>query len=113
MRSDGPLPDYSLLGFLVSSFALADRFDVSKELLAEALCKSNRLQEAHNLLRLLKQSDIDPQSFVYNPVIGGYCKSGNIDETNVIVAEMEEKCKPDKLTFTILIIGHCMKGRTL
>ncbi|KAK1402316.1 hypothetical protein POM88_001921 [Heracleum sosnowskyi] len=28
------------------------------------------------------------------------------------VKEMEEKkCKPDKLTFTILIIGHCMKGR--
>ena len=24
---------------------------------------------------------------------------------------MEEKCEPDKLTFTILIIGHCMKGR--
>ncbi|XP_047158015.1 pentatricopeptide repeat-containing protein At2g06000-like [Vigna umbellata] len=81
--------------------------------LISALCKSNRLQEAHNLLRLLKQSDIVPQSFVYNPVIDGYCKSGNIDEANAIVAEMEEKCKPDKFTFTILIIGHCMKGRTL
>ncbi|KAG5101552.1 hypothetical protein JHK84_046521 [Glycine max] len=194
MRSDGQLPDSRLLGFLVSSFALADRFDVSKELLAEAqcsgvqvdvivynnflnilikhnrlddaiclfrelmrshscldaftfnilirglctagdvdeafellgdmgsfgcspdivtaLCKSNRLQEARNLLRILKQSDIVPLAFVYNPVIDGYCKSGNIDEANAIVAEMEEKCKPDKLTFTILIIGHCMKGRT-
>ncbi|KAK8465571.1 hypothetical protein PHAVU_009G114250 [Phaseolus vulgaris] len=80
--------------------------------LISALCKSNRLQEAHNLLRLLKQSDIVPQSFVYNPVIDGYCKSGNIDEANALVAEMEEKGKPDKLTFTILIIGHCMKGRT-
>uniref|UniRef100_A0A5B7BL98 Pentatricopeptide repeat-containing protein n=1 Tax=Davidia involucrata TaxID=16924 RepID=A0A5B7BL98_DAVIN len=32
----------------------------------------------------------------------------------MIVAEMEAKtCNPDKLTFTILIIGHCMKGRML
>ncbi|KAL2338791.1 hypothetical protein Fmac_013237 [Flemingia macrophylla] len=79
--------------------------------LISALCKSNRLQEARELLKLLKQSDIVTQSFVYNPVIDGYCKSGNIDEANAIVAEMEEKCRPDKLTFTILIIGHCMKGR--
>lgn len=79
--------------------------------LISALCKSNRLQEARGLLRVLKQSDIVPQSFVYNPVIDGYCKSGNIDEANAIVAEMEEKCKLDKLTYTILIIGHCMKGR--
>ncbi|KAK7363397.1 hypothetical protein VNO77_05539 [Canavalia gladiata] len=79
--------------------------------LISALCKSNRLQEARDLLSVLKQSDIVPESFVYNPVIDGYCKSGNIDEANAIVVEMEEKCKPDKLTFTILIIGHCMKGR--
>ncbi|CAJ1940507.1 unnamed protein product [Sphenostylis stenocarpa] len=55
--------------------------------LISALCKSNSLKETHNLLRLLKQSDIVP-----------------------VFSEMEEKCKPE--TFTILIIGHCMKGRT-
>ncbi|XP_004513678.1 uncharacterized protein, partial [Cicer arietinum] len=80
-------------------------------ILISALCKCNRLQEAHELLRLLKQSDIVPKPFIYNPVIDGYCKSGNVDEANAIVVDMEEKCKPDKLTFTILIIGHCMKGR--
>ncbi|KAE8682594.1 hypothetical protein F3Y22_tig00111238pilonHSYRG00264 [Hibiscus syriacus] len=32
--------------------------------------------------------------------------SGNLDEANLIVVEMEEKkCYPDKVTFTILIIG--------
>ncbi|KAL5066417.1 hypothetical protein RYX36_028154 [Vicia faba] len=57
------------------------------------------------------KSDIVPRPFIYNLVIDGYCKSGNVDEANAIVVDMENKCKPDKLTFTILIIGHCMKGR--
>ncbi|MED6150072.1 hypothetical protein PIB30_068668 [Stylosanthes scabra] len=80
--------------------------------LTNALCKSNRLLEARGILRLLKQSEIVPRPFIYNPVIDGYCKSGNVDEANAIVLEMEEKCKPDKLTYTILIIGYSMKGRT-
>ncbi|KAJ6742688.1 PENTATRICOPEPTIDE REPEAT-CONTAINING PROTEIN 3 MITOCHONDRIAL [Salix viminalis] len=34
---------------------------------------------------------------MYNPVIDGFCKAGNVDEGNVILKEMEEKrCKPDK-----------------
>ncbi|XP_058729488.1 pentatricopeptide repeat-containing protein At2g06000-like [Vicia villosa] len=80
-------------------------------ILISAMCRSNRLEEARELLILLNQSDIVPQPFIYNPVIDGYCKSGNVDEANAIVVDMENKCKPDKLTFTILIIGHCMKGR--
>ncbi|CAL5329695.1 unnamed protein product [Camellia sinensis] len=82
-------------------------------ILVNALCKENRIDEARDILRQLRwRDDIVPQPFIYNPVIDGFSKAGNIDEANVIVAEMEAKrCKPDKLTFTILIIGHCMKGK--
>lgn len=78
-----------------------------------ALCRQNRLNEARNLLRQLRlRNDILAPAFIYNPVIDGFCKAGNLDEANAIVAEMEEKkCNPDNYTFTILIIGHCMKGR--
>ncbi|KAL2537151.1 Pentatricopeptide repeat-containing protein [Forsythia ovata] len=81
--------------------------------LINALCKENRLNEARDLLRQMRwREDIIPQPFIYNPVIDGFSKSGNVDEANAIVAEMEAKgCSPDKLTFTILILGHCMKGR--
>ncbi|KAA8545549.1 hypothetical protein F0562_020333 [Nyssa sinensis] len=84
-------------------------------ILINALCNENRLSEARDFLRQLKcREDIVPRPFIYNPVIDGFCKAGNVDEANMIVAEMEEKrCNPDKLTFTILIIGHCMKGRML
>ncbi|KAL3350185.1 hypothetical protein AABB24_022942 [Solanum stoloniferum] len=83
--------------------------------LISALSKENRLNEAWELLRQLKsRDDIVPQPFVYNPVLDGFCKAGNLSEANVIAAEMESKgCCHDKITFTILILGHCMKGRML
>ncbi|KAJ8572564.1 hypothetical protein K7X08_009075 [Anisodus acutangulus] len=83
--------------------------------LISALSKENRLNEARELLRQLKlRDDIVPQPFVYNPVLDGFCKAGNLNEANVIAAEMESKgCCHDKITFTILILGHCMKGRML
>ncbi|KAJ0049295.1 hypothetical protein Pint_17037 [Pistacia integerrima] len=48
---------------------------------------------------------------MHNSVIDGLCKAGNVDEANAIMTEMEKRCKPDKITFTSVIIGHCMKGR--
>ncbi|KVI07821.1 pentatricopeptide repeat-containing protein At2g06000-like [Cynara cardunculus var. scolymus] len=84
-------------------------------ILINTLCEKGRLNEACDLLRQLKKrDDIVPKTFVYIPVIDGFCKAGNVDKANAIVKEMEEKrCKPDKVTFTILIIGHCMKGRMI
>ncbi|PSS29183.1 Pentatricopeptide repeat-containing protein [Actinidia chinensis var. chinensis] len=81
--------------------------------LINALCKENRLNEARDLLRQLRwREDIVPRPFIYNPVIDRFCKAGNVEEANLIVAEMDAKrCNPDKVTFTILIFGHCMKGR--
>ncbi|XP_047318407.1 pentatricopeptide repeat-containing protein At2g06000-like [Impatiens glandulifera] len=84
-------------------------------IIINALCRENRLSEARDLLRELNlRKDIVARAFIYNPVIDGYCKAGNVDEANEIVSEMEEnRCRADKLTFTILIIGHCVKGRML
>ncbi|KAE8700038.1 hypothetical protein F3Y22_tig00110569pilonHSYRG00354 [Hibiscus syriacus] len=76
-----------------------------------ALCKKNRLHEACELLRKLKCTSIAPKPLIFNPVIDGLCKSRNLDEANLIVEMEEKKCYPHKVTFTILIIGHCMKSR--
>ncbi|VFQ59068.1 unnamed protein product [Cuscuta campestris] len=80
-----------------------------------ALCQKNRITEACKILKQLKwRSDIVPKPFIYNPVVDGLCKSGNLEQANAIAADMEEKgCHHDKITFTILILGHCMKGRMI
>ncbi|KAH6766969.1 hypothetical protein C2S52_017952 [Perilla frutescens var. hirtella] len=82
-------------------------------ILINGMCKGNRLNEACSLVRQLNgRKDIIPQPFIYNPVIDVLCKAGKVDEANAIVAEMEAKgCVHDKITFTILIMGHCMKGK--
>ncbi|KAK6156929.1 hypothetical protein DH2020_011177 [Rehmannia glutinosa] len=112
---------YCRLGELEQSMNLLGEMNERKvppnvftfSILISALCKENRLNEARDLLRQLKwREDIVPPPFIYNPVIDGFCKAGNVDEANAIVAEMEAKgCIHDKMTFTILILGHCMKGR--
>ncbi|MQL87718.1 hypothetical protein Taro_020259 [Colocasia esculenta] len=78
-----------------------------------ALCKVNRVSEARDLLTEMKgRTDIVPKPFIYNPVLDGFCKAGNIEDANLIFREMvERKCSPDTVTYTVLIIGHCMKGR--
>lgn len=112
---------YCRLGDFAQGMKLWDEMNERKvppnvftfSILISALCKMNRLNEARELLNQLKgRKDIVPKAFVYNPVIDCYCKAGNVDEANVVVAEMEARgCIHDKMTFTILILGHCMKGR--
>ncbi|XP_058208610.1 pentatricopeptide repeat-containing protein At2g06000-like [Rhododendron vialii] len=127
----GCLPDVVTFTSLIDGYCRSGKVDQGLRLLDEmngrnlapnvytfailinSLCKKNRINEARDLLRQLRlREDIDPKPFIYNPVIDGLCKAGNVVEANVVVAEMEaKKCNPDKLTYTILIIGHCMKGK--
>jgi pentatricopeptide repeat protein len=42
-------------------------------------------------------------------VIDGFCKAENVDEANKVVEEMQDTgCRADKVTYTIIIVGHCM-----
>ncbi|KAK6933887.1 Pentatricopeptide repeat [Dillenia turbinata] len=50
---------------------------------AKIVVGENRLNEARDLLRQLNQRNINPQPFMYNPVIDGFCKAGNVDEANI------------------------------
>ncbi|KAK7388265.1 hypothetical protein VNO78_23076 [Psophocarpus tetragonolobus] len=126
MRSDGQLPDSRLLGFLVSSFALADRFDVSKELLAEAHCngvqvnvivynnflniliKHNKLDDAICLFRELMRLHSFMETFTFNILIRGLCTAGQVDEAFELLTHMRSfGCSPDIVTYNTLLHGLC------
>ncbi|CAK8544201.1 unnamed protein product [Lathyrus sativus] len=126
MRSDGLLPDSRLLGFLVSSFAFADRFDVSKEFLCDALCnkvdvnvvvynnflnilvKCNRLDDAVCFFRELVRFNFDIDIFTFNILIRGFCAVGEIDEAFRFLNDMISfGCYPDVVSYNTLIHGLC------
>lgn len=133
MVSSGVRPDVVTLSSLIEGYSRVGEMDQCMKLWVEmnkwnvspnaftfsilinGLCKVNRLDEACSLLKQLNgRNDIIPQPFIYNPLIDVLCKAGKVDEANAIVAELEAKgCIHDKMTFTILILGHCMKGRML
>ncbi|XP_029128896.1 pentatricopeptide repeat-containing protein At2g06000 [Cajanus cajan] len=126
MRSVGQLPDSRLLGFLVSSFALADRFDVSKELLAEAQCngvqvnfivynnflniliKHSKLDDAICLFRELTRSHSHLETVTFNILIQGLCTAGEVDEAFELLSDMRSfGCSPDIVTYNTLLHGLC------
>ncbi|KAL1349149.1 hypothetical protein AAHE18_07G137700 [Arachis hypogaea] len=136
MKSDGKLPESKLLGFLVSSYALANRFDMSRELLAEShsnkapvnaivynsllnvLVNQKKLDDAVCLLMELMRLQCHLETFTFNivmrgytTIISGYCKLGKIAEGTSLFDEMVESgIRPNTFTYNVLIHGFAKMG---
>ncbi|KAJ3679563.1 hypothetical protein LUZ60_017574 [Juncus effusus] len=131
MLLSGIRPDIITITSLINGYCINGQLDKAMELwhdmginglrpnlytfsiMIHSLCKLNRLEEAIQFLnQLIERRDLIPKPFVYNPVLDGLCRIGKVDEANSILAQLEKnRGFPDKYSYTILIIGHCMKGR--
>jgi pentatricopeptide repeat protein len=126
MRSDGHLPDSSIVGFLVSSYAQVGKFDLAKKLLAEVqfdeiglssfvynklldeLVKRNLVDEAVCLFREHMGSYFHLDTCTFNILIRGLCRIGGVDKAFVFFNDMGRfGCSPDVLTYNTLINGLC------
>ncbi|XP_028776995.1 pentatricopeptide repeat-containing protein At2g06000-like isoform X2 [Neltuma alba] len=126
MKLDGHLPDSWLLGSLVSSYALADRFNVSKELLDDfksskfeisavvyndlfnVLVKQKKVDDAIALFREHMGSHFRPETCTFNILMRGLCRAGETDEAIKLLNDMRScGCSPDIVTFNTLIHGFC------
>ncbi|KAI4335207.1 hypothetical protein L6164_013876 [Bauhinia variegata] len=126
MRSDGQVPDGWLLGFLVSSYAHAGRFDISKQFLVEIQCnklkvntlvynglfnllvKHNKVDDAVHIFREHMGSHSHPDAFTFNILIRGLCRVQKIDDAFKFLKEMSSfGCSPDIVTYNTLIHGLC------
>ncbi|XP_020965223.1 pentatricopeptide repeat-containing protein At2g06000 [Arachis ipaensis] len=130
MKSDGKLPESKLLGFLVSSYALANRFDMSRELLAEShsnkapvnaivynsllnvLVNQKKLDDAVCLLMELMRLQRHLETFTFNIVMRGLCRAGEINEAFKFLNDMiSYGCQPDIVTYNTLIHGLCINNK--
>ncbi|KAJ1392825.1 Tetratricopeptide-like helical domain superfamily [Sesbania bispinosa] len=126
MRCDGQFPHNWLLGFLVSSYALAGSFDISKELLADVQCnnvgvnavvyndlfniliKQNKVGDAVVLYRELIRLHYRPVTYTINILIRGLCRAGDINEAFNLLGDIKSfGCSPDIVTYNTLIHGLC------
>ncbi|RZC05340.1 pentatricopeptide repeat-containing protein At2g06000-like isoform X1 [Glycine soja] len=127
MRCDGQIPDNRLLGFLVSSYAIVGRLDVSRELLADVQCnnvgvnavvyndlfnvliRQNKVVDAVVLFRELIRLRYKPVTYTVNILIRGLCRVGEIDEAFKLLKDLRSfGCLPDVITYNTLIHGLCL-----
>ncbi|KAG6723163.1 hypothetical protein I3842_03G195800 [Carya illinoinensis] len=126
MRSDGHLPDSSIVAFLVSSYTQVGKFDLAKKFLAEAqrdkvglsifvynklldeLVRWNMVDEAVCLFREHMELHSHPDTFTFNILIRGLCRMGEVDQAFVFFNDMGSfGCSPDAVTYNTLINGLC------
>ncbi|KAL5189460.1 Pentatricopeptide repeat-containing protein [Glycine soja] len=126
MRCDGQIPDNRLLGFLVWSYAIVGRLDVSRELLADVQCnnvgvnavvyndlfnvliRQNKVVDAVVLFRELIRLRYKPVTYTVNILMRGLCRAGEIDEAFRLLNDLRSfGCLPDVITYNTLIHGLC------
>ncbi|KAL4335591.1 hypothetical protein GQ457_07G045670 [Hibiscus cannabinus] len=126
MRIDGHLPDSSVVGSMISSFARAGNFGMAKTLLAEIqsddvgisvfsvnnllnmMIKQNQVEEAVSLYKENLGSNFYPDNWTFNILIQGLCKAGQVDQAFEFFYGMRSfDCSPDILTYNTIIGGLC------
>ncbi|MBA0744846.1 hypothetical protein Gogos_007450 [Gossypium gossypioides] len=125
-RIDRHLPDDTMVGFMISSFARAGDFGMVKKLLAEIqsdevgidifalnnllhmMIKQNKLEEAVSLYKENLGLNFNPDNRTFNILILGLCKARQVDKAFEFFNDMWIfGCFPDILTYNTIIGGLC------
>ncbi|XP_023522816.1 pentatricopeptide repeat-containing protein At2g06000-like, partial [Cucurbita pepo subsp. pepo] len=126
MRTDGILPDSSIVEILVSSYARLGKLDAAKNFLDEIHCygikvspfvynnflnmlvKQNQVDEAVLLFREHLEPYFTPDVYTFNILIRGLCRIGETDKAFEYLQNMENfGCFPDIVSYNTLINGFC------
>ncbi|KAI3746009.1 hypothetical protein L6452_08424 [Arctium lappa] len=135
MRVDEVMPDSSLLGFVITSFVNAGKFEVAKELIVDhsrssiekdgvlscvvfnkllsSLVKSNQVDEAVAFFEnvILRSRCYSPDACSFNIVISALCRAREVDKAFGFFNKMRKfGCLPDLVTYNTLLNGFCRAG---
>ncbi|GLT81163.1 hypothetical protein SLA2020_525650 [Shorea laevis] len=122
MRIDGHLPDNCVLGFLVSSFSQAGKFDIAGKVLSEVqseglgvssfvlnnmlnmMVKQNLVEEAVSLYKEHLRSNSCVDTWTFNILIRSLCRVGKVDQAVEIFSDMGNfGYFPDIVTYNTII----------
>ncbi len=70
----------------------------------KAYCDKGKPEKAENILRNVKQFNVQPNSFMYNLLIRSFSQKGKLDYSFYLFKEMNENgIKPNIYTYTFII----------
>lgn len=73
---------------------------------------AGKLEEAKYVLVQIKKHGFEPDTVVYNTLLGGFAAAGNMEDCYELMKGMREKgCEPNVISYTTVIQGLCTKGR--
>jgi pentatricopeptide repeat protein len=85
--------------------------EVSYNIVVDALCKLEKVDQAVALLDEMKGKQMDMDIMHYTTLINGYCHVGKLVDAFRVFEEMEGKgLKPDVVTFNILLAAFSRRG---
>ncbi|KAL5713768.1 hypothetical protein ACHQM5_015816 [Ranunculus cassubicifolius] len=79
-------------------------------ILMKGLCLTNKIDEGFKLLTLMKSRGVGPNTVIYNTLIYGLCRNGNVGKGKSLMSEMVE---PNEVTYNILISAYCGEGNLI
>ncbi|KAL3651208.1 hypothetical protein CASFOL_004210 [Castilleja foliolosa] len=77
--------------------------------LVDALCKEGLVDEAEDVIQIMKQQNVAPDVISYSALIDGYCLQGRMDEARYVFDS--SMARMNIWSYTILINGYCNKKR--
>ncbi|KAL8248971.1 hypothetical protein R6Q59_005839 [Mikania micrantha] len=109
---------------LIHMLCVADCFDLSMyvmeitekkvnyyAILVREKCRRGCTDEAHALLKQMRVENCEPDSKIYNYILGSLCKTDKFSEALTLLEEMKEAgVDPDEITFEIFISYACRHG---
>ncbi|KAJ4789656.1 Pentatricopeptide repeat (PPR-like) superfamily protein [Rhynchospora pubera] len=104
------------LGFCVLGQSLREGCGVDTIMfgsLIRELCTRKRMRDAAKVLAKMPLLGCAPNLIIYNTLLDGYCRTGNIRmglELFRLMSKEGNSCKPDAVTFGTLIHGFCREG---
>ncbi|KAI3448296.1 hypothetical protein Pfo_004961 [Paulownia fortunei] len=85
----------------------------SFNIVMRGLCMAGKVEEAFELLDVMRSFGCFPDLVTYNTLINGLCRVGNVDRAQELLREIQLQCEfsPDVVTYTSVISGYCKSGK--
>ncbi|XP_023759313.1 pentatricopeptide repeat-containing protein At5g61990, mitochondrial [Lactuca sativa] len=81
-------------------------------IIAREKCRRGHSDEAYALLGEMRMAGCEPDSKIYNYILGSLCKNDKLSEAMNLLKEMKEAgVDPDPITFEVIIANSCRSGK--